>query len=195
MDDPERFRYEDFSAYHRLVKGRLQDFVKTERATYPEPVPHCDVCDWWELCNKQRRQDDHLSFVAGLTTSQRNDLKTHNLSTLKQFAECENTPKVKPSRQPSLDRAHAQAKIQLKGRDDGAPCHEILDPNDEHHGFRLLPEPNPGDIFLDFEGDHFGEDGGIEYLTGFIDTEKNTRATGPQTARKKSMPSSPLSTS
>src|SRR5690606_20396741 len=36
------------------------------------------------------------------------------------------------------------------------------------HGLARLPEPTPDDIFLDFEGNHFAEEGVQEYLTGFI---------------------------
>ena len=36
------------------------------------------------------------------------------------------------------------------------------------HGLALLPEPTDDDIFLDFEGSHFAEDGVQEYLTGFV---------------------------
>ena len=33
---------------------------------YPEPVEHCDVCRWDELCTERRRDDDDLSLVAGI---------------------------------------------------------------------------------------------------------------------------------
>src|SRR5438093_103811 len=62
---PETFRLDDFLAYYRLVKSRLARTVDASEvlATYPEPVEHCDYCQWWPLCNDRRRSDDHLSFV------------------------------------------------------------------------------------------------------------------------------------
>ncbi len=40
-------------------------------------------------------------------------------------------------------------------------------PIDTGRGFARLPEPSPADIFLDFEGDPFAGESGLEYLTGF----------------------------
>lgn len=44
--------------------------------------------------------------------------------------------------------------------------HELLPPEPER-GLALLPELSPGDVFLDFEGDPFVAEGGLEYLLGF----------------------------
>ena len=64
--EPESYRLASFGAYYRIVKQALQDAVNTEcQETYPEPVSHCDICRWWKECDKRRRGDDHLSFVAG----------------------------------------------------------------------------------------------------------------------------------
>jgi superfamily I DNA and/or RNA helicase len=38
-------------------------------------VELCDVCDWFPLCDKRRRDDDHLSLVAGITKLQRIQLR------------------------------------------------------------------------------------------------------------------------
>ena len=38
----------------------------------------------------------------------------------------------------------------------------------EEHGFYELPEPSPGDVFFDLEGDPFVARGGREYLFGFL---------------------------
>ena len=46
---PEPFRVHDFLAYHRLVQRRLEAAIggAASAATYPEPVPQCDICRWW----------------------------------------------------------------------------------------------------------------------------------------------------
>jgi predicted RecB family nuclease len=61
------FRADDFMAYYRLMKTKLLQATNIKaNQTYPEPVPHCDICRWWELCNKRRRVDDHLGFISGM---------------------------------------------------------------------------------------------------------------------------------
>lgn len=55
--------------------------------TYPEPCGHCDICNWWEYCNGIRRKDDHLSFIAGMGSSQIKELKAHGVETLEQMSE------------------------------------------------------------------------------------------------------------
>ena len=44
----ETYRVEDHLAYYRLVKKKLEAAVDADEAaapaTYPDPVPHCDVC-------------------------------------------------------------------------------------------------------------------------------------------------------
>src|SRR5690606_19895590 len=68
----------------------------------------------------------------------------------------------------ALVRARDQAAIQLRARREGKPLYEILEPLDASHGFALLPEPSPHDIFLDLEGDHMSAEGGREYLFGCV---------------------------
>jgi uncharacterized protein len=38
-------------------------------------------------------------------------------------------------------------------------------------GLSRLPQPSRGDIFLDFEGDPYVDEGGIEYLLGYVVSE------------------------
>ena len=41
-------------------------------------------------------------------------------------------------------------------------------------GFALLPDPSPGDLFFDFEGNPFWDaDGSLEYLWGILDVDGN----------------------
>ena len=149
---PDTFRLHDFLAYYRFVKSRLSTIVDGARSpeTYPEPVAHCDVCSWWPACNDRRRKDDHLSFVAGITKHQIKELRLSGITTL-----------------AGLANSHQQARLQLEYRDTGKPVFELL-PAEPERGLARLPEPSAGDIFLDFESDPFVEDGGIEYLLGYV---------------------------
>ena len=47
-----------------------------------------------------------------------------------------------------------QARVQVAGREERRTVHEILEITEEH-GLSLLPEPSPGDVFFDLEGDPF----------------------------------------
>src|SRR6185436_18019271 len=74
----ERLRVDDYMAYYRAAKERFLDAVSDRRpvafpptGTYPEPVDHCEVCRWAAECSAQRRADDHLSLVAGISGRQR----------------------------------------------------------------------------------------------------------------------------
>ena len=39
---------------------------------------------------------------------------------------------------------------------------------EKEKGLLRLPEPSPGDVFLDLEGDSFAAEGGREYLFGLV---------------------------
>jgi uncharacterized protein len=176
----ETYRFGDFGAYYRQAKARFLRFVGAEPSpdTYPEPVDHCDVCRWASACNKQRRADDHLRFVAGLGRHHQVELTGRGIATLEAFAESPE-PDWKPSRGAieTLKGLHHQARLQEKARQNekARPPHDLL-PIDQESGLGLLelPEPRPGDLFLDLEGDPFGRpvvtgapgEGGREYLFG-----------------------------
>src|SRR5207249_4177700 len=90
----EPYRVDDYLAYYRLVRRRLEAAVDAGTApgdgaapaTYPEPVPHCDVCRWWPRCDKQRRADDHLCLVAGISRLQMRELEERDIATLARLA-------------------------------------------------------------------------------------------------------------
>ena len=165
----ETYRVEDYVAYYRFVRRRLEAAVDADRAaTYPEPVPHCDVCRWWPRCDRQRRGDDHLCLVAGLSRLQTRELQSRDIATLARLA-VEAIPLTwKPRRgaREGYGRAREQARVQLDGRTKGTPLHELL-PVEPGRGLALLPAPASGDLFVDLEGDPYFDEGGIEYLFGW----------------------------
>ena len=169
--EPESYRLEDYAAYYRLVKGRLEAALDArDTVTYPEPAQHCDVCNWWGQCNAQRRADDHLCFVAGISRLQIKELRSRmNVSTLEGLGELKAVPKPQRGSREALERTRDQAAIQLKARRLAQRQHEVLPLNAEH-GFLRLPEPARGDLFLDLEGDRLALEGGREYLFGVSDT-------------------------
>jgi uncharacterized protein len=176
--EPERYELHELIYYYRYVKRRLERAVDVESAaTYPEPVPHCDVCRWWQRCDTQWRCDDHLSLVAGISRLQMRELATWPVTTLEALAELPLPLAHRPRRGAveSYVRVREQARIQLDGRRRNEPVHELLAP-EPLRGLARLPAPDRGDLFLDFEGDPFAGDTGREYLFGCCDVEDSYEA-------------------
>ena len=110
------------------------------------------------------RATDDLLLVAGMRVSQRDKLIDAGIATVADLAGHRGpVPDLAPS---ALGKLTAQAKLQVVQRDTGAPQFEIVDPQP----LALLPDPDPGDLFFDFEGDPLwtadGRDWGLEYLFG-----------------------------
>jgi predicted RecB family nuclease len=167
--EPEKHRVLDYAAYYRNVKSRLRTAVDANGAieTYPEPSPHCDVCRWHQECDRRRRDEDHLCLVAGISRLQRKQLGMWETRTVKALA---GFPIPIPNRpdhgsREGYVRVREQARVQVAGRESGHIISEVLPVTDEH-GLNLLPEPSPGDVFFDLEGDPFVGLNGREYLFG-----------------------------
>jgi predicted RecB family nuclease len=166
------YRTADYAAYVRAMRLQLATTVALGHhavvtAHYPEPVELCDVCRWWERCEQRRRADDHLSFIAGAGRAQRAELTTQGFSTLAAVAEMPVPVEFKPSRgsRETFERIGHQARLQHQQRLRQVPLHELL-PVEAGEGLARLPEPSPGDLFLDLEGARFARESGREYLFG-----------------------------
>lgn len=168
--DPQSYRVADYAAYYRRVRQSLENAVAAGLGSglYPEPNPHCDVCRWRFHCDGKRHADDHLSLVAGISRSQMNELDGHAVTTMAGLAAVPLPFPWKPERGAveSYEKVREQAHIQVQGRAAGKVIHEML-PVVPEFGLTRLPEPSDGDIFLDFEGDPFVGEGGIEFLSGY----------------------------
>ena len=169
----DEYVYADFQAYYRLVKSNfLSAMSQGPQVTYPDPVEHCSVCRWWQVCQTRRRADDHLSLVAGMRTLQIDELEKQEIHTLEAFANAGSLDRPTRGNKESLLRKQAQAQVQLEGRRLGQLQHRSL-PYEPGSGLYRLPQPNPGDIYFDIEGDPFYDSGGLEYLLGYSLTEKD----------------------
>src|SRR5213594_2839751 len=168
---PDVFRVDDFMAYYRLVRRRLEQAIGGAPArggavsagggasspgrevrqqaresqpllplfaepaaaptsletTYPDPVPHCDVCRWWPVCDAQRHKDDHLSLVAGISRLQTRELQARGVQTLEALASEALPLAWKPSRGAveSYERVREQARVQRDGREAGRVLYEL----------------------------------------------------------------------
>jgi predicted RecB family nuclease len=168
----EHYTYSDFKAYYAVIKRNFKNAVDTSAPTYPDPVEHCNICNWWHHCNDQRRKDDHLSFVAGLRNTQIQELSKQNITRLESFALVEKIGRPERGSYENLLNKKSQAKIQFDGRVQKALLHKAL-PLEEKRGFQRLPEPSQGDIYFDIEGDAFFPGGSLEYLFGIAFYENN----------------------
>ncbi len=183
----EKHRVADYMAYYRTVKAAFEARVRADggvaavyppAATYPEPVEHCDVCRWNLVCQARRRADDDLSLVASAPTRLRRALKESGVATRRGLASLdlplpEPLDGVGPA---ALTTARDQAAIQVRGQDAGKTIYELLPPSrlDDatlapNRGLTSLPQPRPGDLFFDIEGDPFALDDGVEYLFGILE--------------------------
>lgn len=169
----ETFRVNEYSAYYRLIKKKFLESVKGSSDTYPDPVNHCDICNWWEVCNKVRRQDDHLRFVAGLGNSHLRELRAQSINTLEELATTSLPVPFKPNRGSvaTYNKLREQARLQLQSRNERRLVYELL-PREAGYGLFNLPEPNADDIFLDLEGDPMVPSTGREYIIGWYYKKK-----------------------
>ncbi|SEP28596.1 TM0106 family RecB-like putative nuclease [Trujillonella endophytica] len=164
------WRLVDVAAYARRARARLQTFVDDPRPTGPVPIGHCDQCSWQQRCEDELRTADDLSLVAGMRRDQRDALRAAGVATLEQLATADDdTLKATGIGRASRERLRDQAREQLRGRAAQQPTRTLLDPQPAQ-GLARLPEPSPGDLYLDFEGDPLsGDDHGLEYLAGIGD--------------------------
>ncbi len=170
------FRAEAYAAYVRWVRAGLEATIREDAeavasASYPEPCDHCDICPWSSRCSARRRRDDHLSLVAGISRLQRSELEEHGIHTLAALAALPLPLSFKPKRgaAETYARVREQARLQLDSRGKSIEF-ELLDVSPDQ-GLCLLPEPTPGDFFLDLEGAPFAGEigsGGREYLFGLV---------------------------
>jgi predicted RecB family nuclease len=166
LGERESFKPNDFLAYYRRLRDRFVRAVASHAPTYPYPVDHCSLCEFLERCQRQWDEDDHLSLVAGIRRTQVERLNAAGIATLEGLATADT--RVRKLRPETLAKLRDQAALQLHRRRTGELRHQLL-PLQPERGFALLPEPSPGDIWLDFEGDPWYEAARpLEYLTGWV---------------------------
>lgn len=114
------------------------------------------LCTWYRVCDAHWRNDDALCLVAGITRNQRKALSGCGVNTVAGMGSLAlpANPVIDGIGETALVRIREQARLQVKGRESGRIVYELLTPVEPDRGLAVLPAPSPGDIFLDFEGDH-----------------------------------------
>lgn len=165
-----RYRVEDLVPVYRAQRERLQRLLDEHHASgaavrwEDEGVAACFRCP---LCIEALRATDDLLLVAGMRVGQRDKLLAAGITTVAEVAE--HAGPVPDLASGVLNKLTAQARIQVRQRESGVPQFEVVDPQP----LALLPEPDPGDLFFDFEGDPLwtadGREWGLEYLFGVLE--------------------------
>ena len=165
----------EFQPYWRRLRAQLTPLLDDDSEdpdTVPEPCAHCDFCEFHETCTREWRDNDSLIYVAGMRGTDQARLEDAGVDTLGQLAALHDPiDGLAPER---LNRLAAQASLQEQARQnqERPPPVEIIEPDGDTtwgRGFDLLPEPDDGDVFLDFEGDPFWRaDAGLFFLFGLI---------------------------
>jgi predicted RecB family nuclease len=164
---PETFSVHHYLAYFRKVQREFENANQARAETYPEAVDHCRVCGWFSICDDRWRSDDHLSLVAGISRNQRKRLVACSVKTVHELAGLEPGP-IEGIGAQALTSIREQARLQVQGGDEARYIYELFVPPQISRGLCALPPPSPGDVFLDFEGDAFAFDQGLEYLFGVL---------------------------
>src|SRR6202171_1333512 len=177
----EELRLKDYAAYYRSVKRQFEQVVFPTPSgggqgggTYPDPVDHCRICRWIDVCEARRRQDDHLCLVAGMRRDQTRRLNLAGIQTVTELGASPADQSIHGINEMALTRLRQQARLQVQQRQSDTLPFEVLPPIGEHLGFQSLPAPTPDDLFFDMEGDPFVGDNGLEYLFGILEVEEGT---------------------
>lgn len=173
----ETIRLEEVRPYWNRIRLQLAAMLDAEHDadTVPEPCVHCAFCEFAGHCEAHWRSQDSLIYVADIRRQDREALMGAGVATLARLADIElGTDGAVELRPERLARLVEQAKLQVKARSqpDDRPPHRIIEPSDDPRwgrGFSLMPQPDDGDVFLDFEGHPFWRaDTGLFFLLGLI---------------------------
>ena len=171
-------RLADIRPVYRKRRQRLVQII-TERLDTPVAVvwgdPRYTICGRCASCEAevQRRHDPLL--VAGLRLSQRARLAGGGIKTIEELAA--STGAIDGMADSTMAALRTQARLQLQAVAGTAPPVDLYNPG----ALIALPEPSPGDIFFDFEGDPLYSEGaapdgattqwGLDYLFGLVDVD------------------------
>ncbi|MGC1418966.1 MAG: TM0106 family RecB-like putative nuclease [Acidimicrobiales bacterium] len=159
--DIETLAVEQFSPYWRRLRRQLALLLNQEQRTIdtrPEPCTHCEVCEFSGRCENEWREADSLVYVANIRHPERVALQQAGVRTV--VALSQRRSPVPDVHDDNLERLWRQASLQVSSRDnpDETPAYELVAPSDDPvfgHGFSLMPAPDEGDVFFDFEGHPF----------------------------------------
>ena len=165
-----RHQVSDLLPVYRERRARLESLIDRHQAA-GLPVSwegnHL-ACGRCPSCAEQLHATDDVLLVSGVRVSQRRKLRDAGIHTVADLARA--PERVAGMAQTTLNNLRAQAQLQRGdiGIDHGAVRIQMHTPA----ALGVLPAPDAGDVFFDFEGDPLYQDPdgswNLEYLFGFI---------------------------
>ncbi|WP_022900441.1 TM0106 family RecB-like putative nuclease [Humibacter albus] len=152
---------------HAIVREHLADGAAV--AWGDERFSACGRCD---VCAAEVEAHRDVLLVAGLRVTQRPRLRAAGILTIDDLAGQSDDSEVEGIATHTLTTLRHQARLQLAAEVGSPPPVEVYDPR----ALAVLPEPDDGDIFFDFEGDPLYTEGddrvwGLDYLFGVVQTD------------------------
>ena len=179
--ETETFRADDFRPYWRRLRTRLAASLAAgpQADTTALPCEHCEYCEFSTTCEQQWRHEDSLVYVAGIrrpeivTFGQAGVLTLTDLSKLDPSAE-----EISGVRAERLKRLTQQAKLQRLALDQEDLPFSIAESEDDQtrwgFGLERLPQPDDGDVFIDFEGHPIWRpEVGLFFLFGLLERDSS----------------------
>ena len=122
----ETLRLRDYAAYYRSLKARFEATALNESMvlTYPDPVEHCGVCRWKDVCAERRVADDHLSLVARMRADQVRKFSVAGITTVVELAESDAVA-VAGIGQSTAEGLRGQARLQVAQRETKIISYEL----------------------------------------------------------------------
>ena len=68
--DQSELRPDDFLAYYRQLRQRYMRALDEPASSYPYPIEHCGLCDYFGLCQARWEEDVDLTLVADMRREQ-----------------------------------------------------------------------------------------------------------------------------
>jgi predicted RecB family nuclease len=174
----ESIRVADVGAYWRRIRHQLGKVMHAEHDADTEPVKckHCDFCEFADHCEAEWRAADSLQFVAGIRTTESTELVAAGVETMQKLADAK--PTVEQLRAERAEMLHRQAALQKMAVEGEPPPFEPVpvpaEADDATVRRGQLPEPDEGDVFLDYEGHPFWTAArGLFFMFGFITRDRS----------------------
>ena len=155
-----------------LVKNRQQN-----KASGGNPVQWNDInfqaCGRCVVCEPHVEANDDLLLIAAMRQDQRRKLRAVGIETATDLANT-SLEMVTNLNSRTFSSLKSQAKVQLKSKLQKPGLPPVFEVT-KAQALAALPDPNPGDIFFDFEGDPLYQEGtvwNLDYLFGYVDVNK-----------------------
>ena len=171
-DSISEHRLVDILPVYRRRRARLEELVD-ERVSDSAATEWGDLryvaCGRCAVCEEQVQSHRDLLLVAGMRVTQRARFREAGISTIEQLVA--STASVPGLSESTVAALREQAAVQLSP---GLAWRVV-----SATALAALPDPDPGDIFFDFEGDPLHQEGtewGLDYLFGLVETNETFRA-------------------